>query len=104
MLLIVKNHSSITVSEHVKVYFQLIGRPIDAVMLLSYFLTEFFCIHYFVDDHVKRGFRTSVGDFNEAAPDVEIWQALIIQPACQYYEDKNRCEPFGFSHTILFTP
>ena len=82
MLLIIKNHSSITVSEHVKVYFQLIGRPIDTVMLIDYFLTEFFRIHYFVDNHVKRGFCTSVGDFNETAMNVEVWQALIIQPAC----------------------
>lgn len=90
--------------KEVKLYFQLIGRPIDTIMLICNLLIKPCVIEHFVRYYVKCGFRTSVGDFNEAAPDVEIWQALIIQPACQYYEDKNRCEPFGFSHTILFTP
>ena len=90
--------------KEVKLYFQLIGRPIDTIMLICNLLIKPCVIEHFVRYYVKCGFRTRIGNLHETTMDVEVGQALIIKPACQYYEDKNRCESFGFSHTILFTP
>ncbi len=68
--------------KEVKLYFQLIGHPIDTVMLICNLLIKLCVIEHFVHYYVERGFYARIRDFNETAMNMEVRQTLIIKPAC----------------------